>query len=305
MRLHIASMALSLAIFTRNVRTATAFTMRPITTATATASSKAGSSVSVSSTRRAAPSSNSLASLMDRNSMSMSMSISIREFSLGVGAVEGETETAANANANDNVNREAEVVRFPQKGKNVELSPPRMRFAPSPTGSLHVGGARTALYNWLSAKKGQLDFPNTDAAFILRVEDTDVARSTRESEESVLADLRWLGLNWDEGPDMDGDGAPYGPYRQSERGVIYNKLANKLLEEGKAYKCFSTIEELEEMKVKQEAEGIPARYDGTWRDADPVLVQQKLDEGMEYTVRFKVPPGARVVIDDAVRGTVA
>ena len=179
--------------------------------------------------------------------------------------------------------------------------------------SLHVGGARTALYNWLCAKKGQLDFPNTDAAFILRVEDTDVARSTRESEESVLADLRWLGLNWDEGPDINADtdgggggaAAPYGPYRQSERGVIYNKLANKLLEEGKAYKCFSTIEELEEMKAKQEAEGIPARYDGTWRDADPVLVQQKLDEGVEYTVRFKVPPGARVVIDDAVRGTVA
>lgn len=255
MRLHIASMALSVAIFTRHVRTATAFTMRPLT--------------------------------------------SVRGFALGVGAVEGETETETAAK----VNGEADVVKFPQKGKNVEQAPPRMRFAPSPTGSLHVGGARTALYNWLCAKKGQLDFPSTDAAFVLRVEDTDVARSTKESEESVLADLSWLGLTWDEGPDTDG--APYGPYRQSERGEIYNKLANKLLEEGKAYKCFSTKEELEEMKAKQEAEGVATRYDGTWRDADPELVQQKLDEGTGYTVRFKVPAGARVVIDDAVRGTVS
>lgn len=166
-----------------------------------------------------------------------------------------------------------------------------------------MGGARTALYNWLTAKKGQLDFPKTDAGFILRVEDTDVARSTKESEESVLADLRWLGMTWDEGPDTEK--SPYGPYRQSERGEIYFKLANQLLEEGKAYKCFSTKEELEEMKAKQEAEGVPTRYDGTWRDADPELVQQQIDAGVEYTVRFKVPAGARVVIDDAVRGTVS
>lgn len=217
---------------------------------------------------------------------------------LRVGAVES-GETAVNGDAS----KEADAILFPQKGRNLEESPPRMRFAPSPTGSLHVGGARTALYNWLSAKKGQLDNPNSDSAFILRIEDTDVARSTKESEESVLADLRWLGLLWDEGPDMET--APYGPYRQSERGDIYVKLANKLLEEGKAYRCFCTKEELDEMKARQEAQGIPPRYDGTWRDADPALVQQKLEEGAEYTVRFKVPPGARVVIDDAVRGTVS
>ncbi len=168
---------------------------------------------------------------------------------------------------------------------------------------MHVGGARTALYNWLAAKKGQLDFPGENAGFVLRVEDTDVARSTKESEASVLADLSWLGLAWDEGPDVEG--AEFGPYRQSERGELYVKLANKLLEEGKAYRCFCTKEELEEMKEKQEAEGVPTRYDGTWRDADPELVQQKLDEGAEFTVRFKVPAGARVVIDDAVRGTVS
>lgn len=216
-----------------------------------------------------------------------------RGLPLNVGAMEGEPAI------NDNV---ADVV-FPLKGKNVEQCAPRMRFAPSPTGSLHVGGARTALYNWLTAKKGQLDFPKENAAFILRVEDTDVARSTRESEQSVLADLSWLGMTWDEGPDVEG--AEYGPYRQSERNAIYTKLADQLLEEGKAYKCFSTKEELEEMKEQQEAAGVPTRYDGTWRDADPELVQQKLDEGVGYTVRFKVPAGARVVIDDAVRGTVS
>lgn len=190
---------------------------------------------------------------------------------------------------------------FPRKGKRVDEEPPRMRFAPSPTGSLHVGGARTALYNWLIARKGELDLPNQSSAFVIRVEDTDLARSTKESEESVLADLKWLGLNWQEGPDMD---AKYGPYRQSERSELYKKVADVLLEQGKAYPCFCTKEELEVMKEKQEAEGIPPRYDGTWRDADPELVKKMIDEGKEYTVRFKVPPNARVVIDDAVRGTV-
>jgi len=193
--------------------------------------------------------------------------------------------------------------KFPLRGKDIMDCPPRLRFAPSPTGSLHVGGARTALYNWLCAKKGQLDYTEGDAAFVLRVEDTDLARSTKESELSVLADLSWLGLNWDEGPENVHD--KYGPYRQSERSEIYTEIANYLLKENKAYRCFCTKEDLEEMKEKQEAAGIPPRYDGTWRDADPELIQQKLDEGTEYTVRFKVPQGARVVIDDAVRGTVS
>jgi len=225
------------------------------------------------------------------------------KFSINV-VTEGETDNMDAEMAEGAVNGDmSEVVEFPLLGKNVLDCPPRMRFAPSPTGSLHVGGARTALYNWLAAKKGQLDFPNENAAFILRVEDTDLARSTKESEASVLADLSWLGLTWDEGPDVEG--AKYGPYRQSERGEKYIKLANQLLESGKAYKCFCTKEELEAMKERQEANGEVPRYDGTWRDADPELVQQKLDEGAEYTVRFKVPAGARVVIDDAVRGTVS
>jgi len=207
-----------------------------------------------------------------------------------------ETATEATTTSDD-------VIAFPQAGKRIEDCTPRMRFAPSPTGSLHVGGARTALYNWFVAKKGQLDFPDDDGAFVLRVEDTDLARSTKESEESVLADLKWLGLDWDEGPDMPL--AKYGPYRQSERNEIYSKLAEKLIDEGKAYPCFCTKEELEEMKAKQEAEGVPTRYDGTWRDADPDLVAQKMAEGAPYTIRFKVPANARVVIEDAVRGTVS
>lgn len=195
---------------------------------------------------------------------------------------------------------------FPLEGKSPQEiidSLARMRFAPSPTGSLHVGGARTALYNWLMAKKGQLDFADSESAFVLRVEDTDLARSTKESEDSVLADLQWLGLTWDEGPDMTE--AKYGPYRQSERNDIYVHAANRLLQEGKAYRCFCTTEELEELKAQQEAEGIPPRYDNRWRDADPALVNKMMDEGKPYTVRFKVPEGARIVIDDVVRSTVA
>lgn len=174
-------------------------------------------------------------------------------------------------------------------------APVRVRFAPSPTGALHVGGARTALYNWLLAKK-------ESGRFLVRVEDTDLARSTRESEEMVLQDLKWLGLAWDEGPLVGGD---RGPYRQSERGDIYKELGKKLLDQGAAYPCFCTEEELEAKRAKAEAEGHPPQYDGTWRDADPALVKEKLDAGAEYTVRFRVPEGSRVVIDDAVRGKVA
>lgn len=171
----------------------------------------------------------------------------------------------------------------------------RVRFAPSPTGSLHVGGARTALYNYLLARKD-------GGAFIVRVEDTDVARSTRASEAEVLADLRWLGLEWDEGPEAGGS---VGPYRQSERGELYKQLAARLMEEGKAYPCFCSEEELEAKRVAAEAEGRPPQYDGTWRDADAELVAAKVAAGDPYTTRFRVADGSRVVIDDAVRGEVA
>lgn len=170
----------------------------------------------------------------------------------------------------------------------------RVRFAPSPTGALHVGGARTALYNWLLARQ-------TGGSFLVRVEDTDQARSTRESEEAVLGDLRWLGLNWDEGPEV---GGPCGPYRQSERSEPYQELAQRLVKEGSAYPCFCTEDELEAQRAKAEAEGRPPQYDGTWRDADPEEVEKRIKAGEEYTIRFRVPNGEVVIIDDHVRGKV-
>lgn len=132
---------------------------------------------------------------------------------------------------------------------------------------------------------------------------SNISHQFAESEESVLNDLRWLGLNWDEGPDMND--AQYKPYRQSERGDLYVAAAQRLLQEGKAYRCFCTPEELEQMKQEQEAAGQTPRYDNRWRDADPALVNKMLDAGKPYTVRFKVPDGARIVIEDVVRGTVS
>ena len=172
---------------------------------------------------------------------------------------------------------------------------PRVRFAPSPTGTLHVGGARTALYNWLVARQ-------SGGQFILRIEDTDTARSTRESEEAMKADLRWLGLDWDEGPEVEG---PNGPYRQSERGEKYVAEAKKLMEEGHAYPCFCSEEELEAKRAAAEEAGEDPTYDGTWRDADEAVVAEKMANGEPYTVRFKVPKGKVVTIDDAVRGSIS
>jgi len=159
-----------------------------------------------------------------------------------------------------------------------------------------VGGARTALFSWLAAKQMAGDF-------LIRVEDTDTARSTRESEQSVLNDLRWLGLLWDEGPEVEG---PKGPYRQSERMEtgLYQELGKKLVEEGHAYPCFCTQEELEKKRLAAEATSENPQYDGTWRDADPEEVQRRLDAGDPHTIRFKVPRGAKVKIEDAVRGEI-
>ena len=118
----------------------------------------------------------------------------------------------------------------------------RLRFAPSPTGQLHVGNARTALFNWLLAR-------GKDGTFILRIEDTDAERSTRESEASILEDLRWLGLDWDEGPDV---GGPVGPYRQSERLHLYSSYATELLAGGLAYYCFCSPQKLDAVAGLQE-----------------------------------------------------
>jgi len=175
------------------------------------------------------------------------------------------------------------------------VSEVRVRFAPSPTGHLHVGGARTALFNWLFARR-------KGGKFILRVEDTDVARSTRESEEAVLRDLKWLGLEWDEGPDV---GGPCGPYRQSERFDIYREYADKLVEAGHAFPCFCTEETLEAKRKQAEDEKRPPHYDGTCRHLSAEERQRRIAAGEPHTYRFKVPEGqGRIVINDLIRGEV-
>jgi glutamyl-tRNA synthetase len=178
--------------------------------------------------------------------------------------------------------------------------PIRVRFAPSPTGHLHVGGARTAIFNWLFAK-------HHGGTFIVRVEDTDQARSTRESEQMVLDDLRWLGLQWDEGPDV---GGPHAPYRQSERTGTYGAAAQQLLAAGRAYRCFCSEETLELKRKQAEAEGRPPHYDLTCWRLSPQEVSAKLAMWTPFALRFHVPKEenppyeADVTIDDLIRGEV-
>jgi nondiscriminating glutamyl-tRNA synthetase len=168
----------------------------------------------------------------------------------------------------------------------------RVRFAPSPTGHLHVGGARTALYNYLYARR-------TQGVFVLRIEDTDVARSTRESYEGILRGMRWLGLDWDEGPDVGGE---YGPYIQSARSVLYHSESKRLLEDGKAYYCFCTPEELESMKLEAQEKKLPPKYNGRCRGLQPGEVQRKLSDGLAHVIRFKMPAEGEVHFRDIVRG---
>ena len=170
----------------------------------------------------------------------------------------------------------------------------RVRFAPSPTGELHIGGARTALFNWLFARHHR-------GKFILRIEDTDVERSSEHFVRSLIKDLRWLGLDWDEGPDVGGD---YGPYFQSQRGEIYKYYALKLLKEGKAYFCYCTPEELEEEKRRMQREGKPPKYSGRCRNLTPRQRRMFESEGREPTIRFKVPEEGVTCVKDLIRGEV-
>jgi len=170
----------------------------------------------------------------------------------------------------------------------------RVRFAPSPTGHLHVGNARTALFNWLLAR-------GSGGAFILRIEDTDAERSTRESEAAILRDLRWLGLDWDEGPDI---GGPRGPYRQSERLHLYQSYASELLAGGRAYYCFCTVAQLEAERQAAVAAGRPARYSGTCRHLSPEEAERRIAAGERPAIRFRVPDTGEVVFEDVVRGEV-
>ena len=170
----------------------------------------------------------------------------------------------------------------------------RVRFAPSPTGHLHVGNARTALFNWLLAR-------GHGGTFILRIEDTDAERSTLESERAILADLRWMGLEWDEGPDV---GGPHGPYRQSERLELYASHARELIEKQHAYYCFCSPEELDADRKRAIADGRPPKYSGKCRALDPDDSARRIAAGERGVIRFRVPDAGEVKFADAVRGEV-
>ncbi|NIM19243.1 MAG: glutamate--tRNA ligase [Candidatus Latescibacteria bacterium] len=169
----------------------------------------------------------------------------------------------------------------------------RVRFAPSPTGRLHVGGVRTAIFNWLFAKK-------SNGTLVLRIEDTDIERSTSESERALLDDLRWLGLDWDEGP---GKGGPHDPYRQSERLSLYEKAAEELLGKGAAYPCFCSDEELEKKRKAALEKGESPHYDGTCRNLTAGEVAARREAQSPEVIRFKVEFGV-VRIPDLIRGNV-
>src|ERR671916_1844752 len=171
----------------------------------------------------------------------------------------------------------------------------RVRYAPSPTGLLHVGGVRTALFNWLFARR-------TGGTFVLRIEDTDLARSTEESVDQLERSLRWIGLDWDEGP---GIGGPHPPYRQTERFDLYREFAQRLLDSGAAYYDFATPEELAEMRERARAERRQPIYTGgEYREMDPEEARRKIGAGEPYTVRFKTPREGQTVVEDMIRGPV-
>jgi nondiscriminating glutamyl-tRNA synthetase len=167
----------------------------------------------------------------------------------------------------------------------------RVRFAPSPTGLLHVGNARTALFNYLFARQH-------GGVFILRLEDTDLARSSTEAEQIILEDLHWLGLSWDEGPGRPGS---FGPYRQSERLEIYRRYAQELLEKGKAYRCYCTEAELEEKRKWFLAKGIPPKYDGRCRSLTSEEEKSLVEKGRPASLRFRVE-ARHVSFEDQVKG---
>lgn len=173
----------------------------------------------------------------------------------------------------------------------------RVRFAPSPTGELHVGGARTALYNWLFARR-------MGGVFVLRIEDTDMERSEARFDAGLMENLRWLGLEWDEGPEPGGpDRGAYGPYRQSERLAIYAEHTARLLAEGKAYRCFCTAEELEAERKLAAAEHRPQVYSGRCRALSAAEIERNLAVGKPFAVRLKIEDHP-LRFHDLVRGPV-
>lgn len=169
----------------------------------------------------------------------------------------------------------------------------RVRFAPSPTGPLHVGGARTALFNYLFAKKN-------NGSFILRIEDTDKERSELKWVQEIIDELQWLGIGWDEGPDIDGK---FGPYKQSQRLDIYQKYLHQLLDGKNAYYCFCQADELEAKRQDQLARGLAPKYDGKCRDLSKETIEDNVKKGIGSVVRFKIA-NKKVKFDDLIRGEV-
>ena len=170
----------------------------------------------------------------------------------------------------------------------------RLRFAPSPTGSLHIGGVRLALFNWLYVRKH-------GGAHILRIEDTDQKRYVEDAVDELLHALEWFGIDFDEGPHVGGE---YGPYVQSERLEHYQKWANWLVENDKAYKAFETEDELKKIADERKKMGLPPGYDGRARNLTEDEIQQYEADGRPYVIRFKMPRGGSTVAEDLIRGKV-
>ncbi len=171
--------------------------------------------------------------------------------------------------------------------------PVRVRFAPSPTGALHIGGARTAIYNWAFARR-------SEGTFILRIDDTDPERSTQENTAQILRSLEWLGLDWDEGPEV---GGAFGPYFQTQRSESYRAALETMKANGSAYPCFCTAEELEAKRTAARTGDGASGYDRTCRRLDPAVVAQRLAAGEPHVWRLAVPEDrGDIVVDDAVRG---
>lgn len=174
------------------------------------------------------------------------------------------------------------------------LNPARVRFAPSPTGFMHLGHARTALYCYLLAKK-------TGGQFLLRIEDTDQKRFLQEALTNIIDGLHWLGLQWDEGPDIGGE---FGPYQQTDRLAIYHEYAERLIEMGHAYYCFCSSERLNEMRQEQQARKENPHYDGTCRNIPLPEARERIAAGEPYVVRFRMPQEGSITVRDEMRGVI-
>ena len=176
----------------------------------------------------------------------------------------------------------------------MDLKPARTRFAPSPTGRMHIGNARSALYPFLLAR-------HTGGTFILRIEDTDQKRYSPTAEQELIEGLHWMGMDYDEGPDI---GGPHGPYRQTERRALYTEHAWKLVELGHAFPCFCTPERLDKVRQEQMKNKQNPRYDGTCRNLDPDEARRRASSGERHVIRFKMPKEGSISATDLLRGTI-